>query len=338
MNSQLNAPKKPFPIAGVFLLIHALALVCCGIAGIIQYIFLWKQYYWVTDNSFIISPDFITEVLKQSASFLFIIPIAVLALILLIKRSGLGLAIMTAVYTASCVISSFTSIINSVQSIPHLIKYFIEYTEWQSLLNAISNLTTSFASLLTSFALIIITIIAFVSVKPERSNSFIIKVWWIPLVIFILAFLMSGTNYLIEIIRFAVFSYSFNIANVLMLLASSFASLTALLAHGFLAIWFGCLALYRRKLAKYEAAMPIESTASAVTEAPAPAVEPSPVISETEPVAESAGTVESVQPVTASEPEVTPAVIGEIQRLKQLLDTGAISDADFETLKNRLMN
>lgn len=276
MTSQLKAPKKPFPIAGVFLILYALASLTNSLISLISFIFrdlaLYLEYLGLS--------DVVINLILRIPPVLIGITALVLAIVLFIKRSGLSVAIALTAFAFTNCLQFLLIAFRNTEYIINNITVFIKYTEITNLFYSISSLSYVSELFFIALALIILTVIAFLLMKPERCKSFLTKLWVVSLVLFVISFALSGTSLVIDVISTLDNGYSLDIYYIYSSCATSFISFLALLAHMFLAIWFGRLASYRRKLQAYEAATPIETTAADVSEAPS-------LITETIPVSDS---------------------------------------------------
>lgn len=258
MTSQLKAPKKPFPIASVFLILFALASLTNSLISLISFIIrdlaLYLEYLGLS--------DVVINLILRIPPVLIGITALVLAIVLFIKRSGLSVAIALTAFAFTNCLQFLLIAFRNTEYIINNITVFIKYTEITNLFYSISSLSYVSELFFIALALIILTVIAFLLMKPERCKSFLVKLWVVSLVLFVISFALSGTSLVIDIISTLASGYSVDIYYIFSSCATAFVSALALLANGFLAIWFGRLASYRRKLQAYEAATPIETTAA----------------------------------------------------------------------------
>ena len=321
MTNQIKAPKKPFPVAGVFLILYGIFEILKNLISLISYLVSVIPYLYEAFNP----ADLAGSVLSYGIPIAIGITAIVLGAVLMAKRSGVAVTVFAAIYTVGFCLLFLIRVFSNSVSLIHNIDIFISYTAIDALIRSFSNISYIGELSSIAFALILVTVIAFVSQRPEKCESFVVKCWFIPLIFFVFAFFNNGATALFDII--ASFIGRYPVSYFVNILLYSTCGVLQFLAHLFLVIWFARLSSYRRKLAAHEASMPIETTAEEVS---------TPVLDEAP--AEVPAPVEKPAPVEepAPEPELSLRAQGELLRLQQLHETGALTVEQFEALKKQL--
>ena len=346
MNQQISVtPKKPFPLAGVFLLIYA-------VPQLIYSVYTIFNHYQTADTIFNVA---------------ICIGAAIVAIILLAKKSGVALTVSLGIFTLITTVYFIFSTINSYGYFVWQIRWILEIIDYDSPIHLISDIMFLLSDLsyinqnfLVALILLIITVISIFSVNPRKCKSFVLKLGGIPIVLSVLMFLSAGTNLICWATGMLLEGYGFDIQTLLSITFSHLPDLPQFLAFLFLSLWFGRLAKYRRKLMAYEASTPITTFATEIPTAPshinnstnmfvAPAA--STVVTAPFPEqatnaeaearakaeAEARAKAEAEARAQAEAASISNSTIGEIQRLKQLLDSGAITEEEFALLKKKLI-